>query len=150
MQYYKTRARKLPGTHWPRLLKKSIGQYKEITRKTKRRPYIRSAYFDKQKVFLGLFWQHLLEKNLHDKARRVSYFPCAIELIQKTHYEPTSKENPNRKGEIVHRFAGSTPDNEFFSCRLRKTGAQIRSGLSQFSHLMVRPKIEKDLRRCSL
>lgn len=120
MQYYKTRARKLHGTHWPRLLKKAFGLYKEITSKTKRRPYARSAYFDKQKVFLGIFWQHLHEKNLRDKARRVAYFPCAIELIQKTRYEPTSKENPNRKGEIVHRFAGSTPDNEIFFVQIKE------------------------------
>ena len=120
MQYYKTRARKLPGTHWPRLLKTALGIYKEITSKTKRRPYVRSAYFDKQKVFLGLFWQHLHEKNLRDKARRVAFFPCAMELIQKTRQEPTSKENPNRKGEIVHRFAGSTPDNEIFFVQIKE------------------------------
>ncbi|MBI4135738.1 hypothetical protein HY477_03330 [Candidatus Uhrbacteria bacterium] len=120
MQYYKTRARKLSGTHWPRLLKKAFGQYKEITSKSKRRPYVRSAYFDKQKVFLGIFWQHLHEKNLRDKARRVAYFPCAIELIQKTRQEPTSKENPNRKGEIVHRFEGSTPDNEIFFVQIKE------------------------------
>lgn len=69
---------------------------------------------------MGLFWQHLHEKNLRDKARRVAYFPCALELIQKTRCEPTSKENPNRKGEIVHRFAGSTPDNELFFVQIKE------------------------------
>lgn len=120
MQYYKTKARKLSGTHWPRLMKKASVHYKEIMRKTKRRPYVRSVYFDKQKVFVGLFWQHLHEKNLRDKARRVAYFPCAIELIQKTRQEPTSKENPNRSGEILHRFAGSTPDNEIFFVQIKE------------------------------
>lgn len=81
---------------------------------------MRSAYFDKQKVFLGLFWQHLHEKNLRDKARRVAYFSCAIELIQKTRHDPTTKENPNRKGEFVHRFAGSTPDNEIFFVQIKE------------------------------
>lgn len=122
MQYYKTKTHKLSGTHWPRLLKTAFGQYREIKSKSKRRPYVRSAYFDKQKVFLGLFWQHLHEKNLRDKARRVAYFPCAIELIQKTRYKPTSKENPNRKEEIVHRFAGSTPDNEIFFVQIKEDG----------------------------
>ena len=120
MQYYKTRAHKLPGTHWPRLSKKAFNLYKKITAKTKRRPYVRAAYFDKQKIFLGLFWQHLHGKNLHDKARRIAYFPCAIELIQKTRYKPTSKENPNRKSEIVHRFAGSTPENEIFFVQIKE------------------------------
>lgn len=106
MQYYKTRAGKLPGTHYPRLLKKAFSLYKEITSQTKRRPYVRSVYFKKQKVFLGLFWQHLHEQNLRDKARRVAHFPCAIELIQKSRQMPTSKPNPNRRDEILHRFMG--------------------------------------------
>lgn len=84
MQYYKTHAGKLAGTHHERLMKKAFGQYKEIVRKSKRRPYIRSVYFDKQKIFLGIFWQHLHEKNLRDKAMRLALFPCAIELMQKT------------------------------------------------------------------
>ena len=120
MQYYKTRTKKLSGTHHERLMKKAFGQYKEIARKSKRRPYLRSAYFDKQKIFLGLFWQHLHEKNLRDKARRLALFPCAIELIQKTKYEPSSKDNPNRKSEIFHRFAGSTPDNEIFFVQIKE------------------------------
>src|SRR3989338_5119126 len=120
MPNYKTRARKLPGTHWPRLLKKAFGMYKGITSKTKRRPYVRSAYFDKQKVVLGLFWQHLHEKNLRDKARRGALFPCAVELIQKSRQAPTSKPNPNRKDEILHRFMGSTPNNEIFFVQVKE------------------------------
>lgn len=97
MQYYKTHAHKLAGTHYERLMKKAFGQYKEITHKSKRRPYIRSVYFDKEKIFLGIFWQHLHEKNLRDKARRLALFPCAIELMEKTRYAPTTKENPNKR-----------------------------------------------------
>jgi len=120
MQYYKTHAGKLVGTHWERLMKKAFGQYKEIARKSKRRPYIRSAYYDKEKIFLSIFWQHLHEKNLRDKARRLSLFPCAIELMEKTRYSPTTKDNPNKKGEILHRFAGSTPDNEIFFVQIKE------------------------------
>ncbi len=120
MQYYKTHVRKLPGTHAPRLMKKAFGLYKQIASQTKRRPYVRSAFFDKQKVFLGLFWQHLHEKNLRDKARRLAYYPCAIELIQKSRHQPISKVNPNKKGEILHRFAGSTPDNEIFFVQIKE------------------------------
>jgi len=120
MKYYKTRVRKLSGTHWDRLYKKAFGQYKEIIRKSKRRPYIRSAYFGKQKIFLGLFWQHLFDKSLGDKVRRIAFFPCAIELIQKTKFEPVSKENPNKPKEIFHRFFGSTSDNEIFFVQIKE------------------------------
>jgi len=122
MRFYKTRTRSLPGTNWKEINKKAFGLYKVITSKTKRRPYVRSVYFDKQKVFLGIFWQHLHEKeNLKDKTRRLKYYPCALELIQKSRIEPSSKENPNREGEIVHRFAGSTPDNELFFVQIKET-----------------------------
>lgn len=121
MQYYKTKTRKLPGTHWWQVSKRAFVLYKDISSKTKRRPYVRSSYFDKQKVFLGLFWQHLHEKeNVRDKVRRLKYYPRAIELIQKTRYDPTSKENPNRPSEIVHRFAGSTPDNKLFFVQIKE------------------------------
>jgi hypothetical protein len=120
MQYYKTHASKLSGTHWERLMKKAFEQYKNISKKSKRRPYVRSVYYDKEKIFLGIFWQHLHEKNLLDKARRLALFPCAIELMKKTRYAPTTKENPNKKGELLHRFAGSTPDNEIFFVQIKE------------------------------
>jgi len=120
MQYYKTHKKKLTGTHSERMMKNVTKEYKKISNKSKRRPYIRSAYFDKQKIFLGIFWQHLYQKNLRDKARRLALFPCAIELIEKSKYAPTTKENPNKKGELLHRFAGSTPDNEIFFVQIKE------------------------------
>lgn len=120
MQYYKTHANKLPGTHWDRLMKKALGQYKDISSKSKRRPYIRSAYYEKEKIFLSIFWQHLHQKNLRDKARRLALFPCAIELMEKTRYAPSTKENPNKKGELLHRFVGSTPSNEIFFVQIKE------------------------------
>lgn len=121
LQEYKTKVQKLPGTHWRQVLKSAFGHYREIKSKTKRRPYVRSAYFHKEKVFLELFWRHLHEKaNIRDKTRRLKYFPCAIELIKNTRLKPTSKENPNRRNEIVHRFAGMTPDNERFFVQIKE------------------------------
>ena len=127
MKAYPTKARKLPGTHWWQVSKKAFGLYSQIRKKTKRRPYIRSAYFDKEKIFLELFWRHLHEKsNIRDKTRRVKYFPCAIELIEKSRFEPSKKPNPNRKNEEVYRFAGMTPEQDIFYVQIKedKTGAK--------------------------
>ncbi len=121
VQIYKTKSRRLQGTHWRQVVEKAFGQYKKIKSKTKRRPYVRSAYFNKEKVFLELFWNHLREKvNNRDRTRRLKYFPCAIELIENNRYKPTSKENPNRRNEIFHRFIGSTPNDEVFFVQIKE------------------------------
>ena len=119
MKIYKTKAKKLPGTRYADAYKKAFNHYNQIKRKTKRRPYVRSAYFNKDKVFLELFWRHYHQKNWHDRARRVPYFPCAIELIRHSRFAPTSKENPNDSSKILHRFAGITPDKEVFYVQIK-------------------------------
>lgn len=121
MKPYQAKAKKLPGTRWADVYKKAFLIYKQIKAKTKRRPYVRSAYFKKDKIFLTLFWGHLHEKiSLKDKTRRIKYFQCGIELVRHSKQEPTSKENPNNDGEIVHRFAGLTADNELFFVQIKE------------------------------
>ena len=56
---YFTKVNKLPGTNYTEVKKNADIIFKQIKSKTKRRPYIRSAYFNKQKVFFDFFWQHL-------------------------------------------------------------------------------------------
>jgi hypothetical protein len=118
---YKTRTKKLPGTHWHQVMKKAFGLYKEIKSKTKRRPYIRSAHFDKEKIFLGIFWQHLHEKtNLNDKTRRLKYFPCAVELIQNSRIKPTTKPSKEEINVLLHRFGGITQDGDRFFVQIKE------------------------------
>jgi hypothetical protein len=121
MKSYQTKAGKLSGTSWAEVYKKALRYYEQIRKHTKRRPYIKSPYFNKEKVFLDIYWKHLHEKqNLKDKTRRVKYFVCAIELVQNTRFSPASKENPNKRSEILHRFAGTTKDNEIFFVQIRE------------------------------
>lgn len=121
MKIYKTRAKKLAGTEFKEVHKRAFGFYQEIRRKSKRRPYIRSTYFKKDKIFLGLFWQHLYEKRHYvDQVRRMRFFVCGIELIRFTLYDPESKENPNKKSEILHRFARMANGNELFFVQIKE------------------------------
>ena len=126
MKVYQTKTAKLTGTDFREVYQKAFGQYRQIKRKTKRRPYIRSAYFNKDKIFLELFWHHLREKqNFRDKIRRMRYFPCAIELIQNSRFRPASVKNYNRSSEILHRFIGVTRDDDLFFVQIKenkKTG----------------------------
>lgn len=92
MEVYKTKTKKIPGSDYREVNQRASLMYNQIRRKTKRRPYVRSVYFNKSKIFLELFWQHLWQKeNFRDKVRRLKYFPCAIELIEKTTCKPTTK-----------------------------------------------------------
>ena len=121
MKIFQTKAAKLSGTEFKEVHKKAFGLYQQIKKRSKRRPYIRSAYFKKDKIFLGLFWQHLYEKKHYkDQVRRMKFFSCGVELIKVTHYEPESKENPNKRSEILHRFAGVTKQNELFFVQIKE------------------------------
>ena len=121
MQVYKTKIKKFSGTDFREVHKKAFGLYAQIKKKSKRRTYVRSVYFGKEKIFLDLFWHHLFEKkNWRDRVRRMKYFGCAIELIEKTRFKPLSKNNPNKKLEVLHRFYGVSADDELFCIQIKE------------------------------
>ncbi len=118
---YRTKSAELKGTDFKEVHNYAISCYKKIKNKSKRRAYIRSAYFKKDKIFIDLFWEHLFSKeNWKDRTRRLKYFPAAIELINKNTFDPQSKENPNKNGEILHRFKGKTPTGKIFFVQIKE------------------------------
>lgn len=88
--------------------------YRTLESKSKRKPYIRSVYFKKDKIFFDYFWKHLSQKNRRIRTARLKYFHAALDLIKNTHHHPISKENPNRREEILHRFYGLTREKFLF------------------------------------
>lgn len=125
-QIYQTKVSQFSGSDFHEVHEKAFAVYSKLKKKSKRRPYVRSVYFNKEKIFLDLFWHHLFEKkNWRDRVRRMKYYPCAIELIQNSRFEPYSKENPNRHSEILHRFVGSTRNGRLYHVQIKenkKTG----------------------------
>ncbi len=117
---YRTKSKKLTGSNYGEVHRKAFSLFTQIKKKSKRRVYIRSAYFHKDKVFLSLFWHHLSDKHHKERLRRVKYFQCAIELIRETRFDPTSIENTDEKSEILHRFAGVTSDDELFYVQIKE------------------------------
>lgn len=121
MNFYKTKANKIKGTSYKEVHRQTRKIYDEIAKKTKRKAYIRSAYFKKEKVFLDLFWSHLFEKkHLSDLLRRLKFYPCALELIQFSKHSPSVKINPNKSSEILYRFAGITSGKEAFFVQIKR------------------------------
>ncbi|MFA6305409.1 MAG: hypothetical protein WC651_01605 [Candidatus Gracilibacteria bacterium] len=129
-QAYQTKASLLSGTDFHEVQKKAFALYTKIKSKSKRRPYIRSAYFKKDKIFLPLFWQHLWDKKKwQDRMRRLKYYASAIELIQQNKFAPKSKENPNKTDEILHRFTGITKENHVFYVQIKENKQSGRKDL---------------------
>jgi hypothetical protein len=122
---YQTKNNKLAATDYSEAVRKARHIFDELERKTKRRPYIRSVYFQKQKIFFDYFWAHLNQKSRNERLSRLLYLPCGLEVIAKSRQSPTVKPNPNNKDEIFYRFLGCTAENELFRVQIkqsRKTG----------------------------
>ena len=140
MRIFKTKTKRLAGTRYREIYDDAFCIYEEIRHRTKRRPYLRSEYFKKQKVFLDVFWRHLHEKNWRDRARRLRFFPAAVEFIKRAVGSvPESKENPNDKNEILHRFTALTSDGHLFYIQIKE---EKRSGNK--SLLSVFPEKNQD------
>lgn len=53
---YQSKVHPLPGTEYKEIHPAARRLYNKIRAKTKRKPYVRSKYFDGEKVFLETFW----------------------------------------------------------------------------------------------
>ena len=117
---YQSKRTRISGTSFKEIEKNALTIFKTIKRKTKRTPYVRSKYFRKEKVFLSIFWGHLYEKSEKDKTRRLKLFDCALDLIQNSTRNPTTRENFQKKDELLHRFHGETKHNEKFTVQIKE------------------------------
>lgn len=117
---HRVKARILSGTSYSEVNHQARILYRDIERRTKRKPYVRSVYFKKDKIFFDLFWSHLHQKNPRDRMRRLRYFPVAVELIKKSRQKPVSEVNRHRLTEILHRFTGVTSDGHVFYVNIKE------------------------------
>ncbi len=117
---YQTKSLKLSGTDLEELEKTAKDIFKKIKSKTKRKAYIRSSYFNKQKVFFDYFWQHLNQKRRRERRVRLQLFSGAIEVIKNSRNAPVSNDNPANRNEILHRFAGLTKDKKLFYVQIKE------------------------------
>lgn len=81
MEIYQSKYSRLGGTSYNELERKVRKLHNTIAKRTKRNAYLRSAYFDKDKIFLTLFWTHL-NQNLAEIAND----DCATTNARSTYY----------------------------------------------------------------
>jgi hypothetical protein len=120
MKIYQSKHNKFAGTSYCEIEKKARLLYKSEARKTKRRAYVRSIYFDKDKIFISLFWEHLNQKPQRMRKERLKYYQCALDLLKNTRFDPVTKPNPNGSSEMLHRFAGVTKDGDLFFVQVKE------------------------------
>ena len=124
---FRVKSSKISGATYLDIERKARKSYQIIAHHTKRIPYVRSAYWRKDKIFLNLFWTHLNQKYRAERKRRLKYFDCGIELLRHSTIEPETRDNPNGTNELVHRFSGQTADGQIFWVQVKenkRTGAK--------------------------
>lgn len=93
---YNCKSRLIPGHNFKEISKIAWRIYNGLNPKSKRRPHVKSAYFS-EKIFLDNFWPHLKQKSPSDQIRRLRYFECALELIQKSKGKPIGEQKMKSK-----------------------------------------------------
>ena len=120
MTPYRAKATSLPGTRYTEVAPLARALLRSIARRTKRRPYLRSAYFGKDKIFFTYFWKHLMQLPRYQRVRRLKYLPCAIELIRKSRQMPEVYLKRDRPREIFYRFSGQAPNGPEFAVQIKE------------------------------
>jgi hypothetical protein len=129
MKVHKVKATVYPGTDFSEVYPPARKLFNQIKAQTKRQPYIKAAYFNKDKVFIELFWIHLNQKNRKERNQRLKYYACGIELLRTTRQQPTTKKNPNKSVESLHRFAGVAAGGELFYIQVKENKRTKRKDL---------------------
>lgn len=134
---YQCRKRQLAGSDYHEVYGQASMTYQKAKGSTKRRPYVRAIFYNKRKIFLQLFWDHLMQKHWKERVVRMKLLSCAIELLQLSTCEPVSKQNPNKPSELLHRFLGVTPENVEFVVQVKedkRTGEKWFMSVFPFEH----------------
>lgn len=127
---YKTKTEPTSSSEYREIENLARDHHNKIARTSKRNPYVRSAFFKKDKVFIKLFWAHLNQKPKYERKRRLKYYSCAIEIIQKSKAEPLIKKpNPDKSKSMVYRFEASTPKGQIIYVQIKE---DLRTGNKHF------------------
>lgn len=120
MIVYKTKVKKISGTSYGEIIGKARFVFHSVEKRSKRSTYLKSPFFNNEKVFLNLFWEHLGQKPQRERKWRLKFLSCAFDLIENSRNKPVSIVNPNHKGEVLHRFGGLATTNELFFVQIKE------------------------------
>ena len=116
MSTYHTKTPPMYRSNYREIAKRAHMLLHLIEQQTKRKPYIRSAYFEKEKIFIQYFWPHLNQKHRRGRIDRLRLLPCAIELIRNSRNKPEIKITAQ---ETLYRFEGKSITGETFYVQIK-------------------------------
>jgi hypothetical protein len=126
MNKFKSRYGLLAGTSYEEVMHVARREYRVIQKRNpKRQPYIRSKYFSGDKVFINIFWNHLVQKRKGEQMKRAKLLACAIDLLRNTTVAPETIFSQANLNELLHRFSGQTKEGTTFYVQVKqnkKTG----------------------------
>jgi hypothetical protein len=142
MKNFKSKASLLAGTSYDEVVAIARREHKKIEKLTKRQAYVRSVYFNKDKIFISIFWTHIMQKNPKDRTRRLKLYNAAIDLLRNSRCEPETLFKKNDLSTLTHRFYGVTKDGVEYCVQVKQ---DKRSGRKDFMSVFDRktPKNKK-------
>ncbi len=96
-------------------------EYHLIQKRTpKRVAYVRSLYFNKDKIFLNTFWDHSKQKHTVERIKRLKFYKAAIDLMRNSTITPDTVFERNNPDVFLHRFSGQTKDGVKFYVQIKE------------------------------
>jgi hypothetical protein len=130
IKYYQSRVARITGTSYTEVREKAWALYRDIDVQTENwNTYIRSVYFGKQKIFLKTFWNHLYDKHVVIRKKRMPYYAAAIDLLKNNRIAPKIYYRDNEKR---YRFYGVTRDNYKFIVQIKENKKGEKYHMSVF------------------
>lgn len=127
---YQSKYNQLPGTTLARALRSAHKCHDAIKRRNpRRRPYVRAKYFKNDKVFLTLYWSHLLQKDRKEQLRRARLYKAALDLIRNTSCTPSVTIDAAKSDIYLYRFYGITKDGVDFCVQIKQNHESGRKDL---------------------
>ncbi len=121
MNTFRSKYGLLAGTDYDEAMHVARREYRAIQRRNPRRqPYVRSKYFNGDKVFINIFWNHLAQKRKGEQMKRAKLLVAAIDLLRNTSMPPETIFSKGNLNELLHRFSGETKDGQPFYVQVKE------------------------------
>lgn len=138
MKVYKSKYARIAGTSYDEVIKNARREYRNIQARTKRQPYVRSKYFGGEKIFINIFFNHLVQKRKGEQIVRAKLFLPAVDLLRNNNIPSDTIFSKDDRNTIFHRFYGVTKDKVEFAVQVKQNK---RTDRKDFMSVFPRKKL---------